>query len=185
MAWRSIVKSQRLVIREVFLTFLKYFEIIVPNHDYKHLFSIYLIGHSYFSAHLNTNSAFQKDIFLLQFSLLRFSELTTLKVIKNIGLPVAEIQPQKVAKITPCRKSCCTVLGRDGSYNLQQRSRSTYQDHIWNKKKPYVFKGILCLYFHFFPEKKSMLILMPFPYEILLKNSSKKLNIYDTLEDNV
>lgn len=39
--------------------------------------------------------------------------------------------------------------------------------------------------FSFFPEKKSMLILMPFPYEILLKNSLKKLNIYDTLEDNV
>lgn len=79
----SIVKSQRLVLREVFLTFLKYFEIIVPNHDYKHLFSIYLIGHSYFSAHLNTNSAFQKDIFLLQFSLLRCSELTTLRVVKT------------------------------------------------------------------------------------------------------
>lgn len=56
---------------------------------------------------------------------------------------------------------------------------------IYEIKKTYVFKGILCLYFHFFPEKKSMLILMPFPYEILKKNSLKKLNIYDTLEDNV
>lgn len=153
MAWRSIVKSQRLVIREVFLTFLKYFEIIVPNHDYKHLFSIYLIGHSYFSAHLNTNSAFQKDIFLLQFSLLRFSELTTLRLVKNIGLPVAEIQPQKVAKITPCRKSCCTVLGRDGSYNLQQRSRSTYQHHIWNQKTLCFQRNFMSLFSFFSREK--------------------------------
>lgn len=46
---------------------------------------------------------------------------------------------------------------------------------IYEIKQTYVFKGILCLYFHFFPEKKSMLILMPFPYEIFKKKLFKKI----------
>lgn len=53
------------------------------------------------------------------------------------------------------------------------------------KKNPMFSKEFYVFIFIFFPEKKSMLILMPFPYEIRLKNSLKKLNIYDTLEDNV